>query len=284
MIYTLYNSLSNNKIEPEYIKNLKTQNDENNKIIDAVKTDYKEFFASLKEGDIVDLVGGDGTINYLINAVEEDEIKNDIYIIPTGTGNDFYHDATNSPKTEESTKEKLLLNPYLKNLPTVTVNGITRKFINGVGFGIDGYCCEVGDNLKEKSDKKVNYTSIAIKGLLFHFKPVKSTIEIDGKTYEYKNVWLTPTMKGRYYGGGMMVAPNQNRFEEGVVSTVVYKSRSKLKALIVFPSIFKGEHIKKEKVVKIFTGKNVKVTFDKPTALQIDGETVKNVLSYSVRG
>lgn len=281
MIYTLYNSLSNNKIEPEYIKNLKTQNDENNKIIDAVKTDYKEFFANLKEGDVVDLVGGDGTINYLINALEESDIKNDIYIIPTGTGNDFFHDVTNESKEEV---KKLLLNPYLKNLPTVTINGVTKKFINGIGFGIDGYCCEVGDSLKEKSDKKVNYTSIAIKGLLFHFKPVKSTIEIDSKTYEYKNVWLTPTMKGRFYGGGMMVAPNQNRTETGIVSTVVYKSRSKIKALIIFPSIFKGEHIKKEKVVKVFTGKNVKVTFDRPTALQIDGETVKNVLSYIVRG
>lgn len=280
MIYTLYNSLSNNKIEPEYIKDLKAAKDENNIIVDAINTNYKEFFANLKENDIVDLVGGDGTINYLINALEEDEIKNDIYIIPTGTGNDFFHDVTLNSKEKV---EKLLLNPYLKNLPVVTVNGITRKFINGVGFGIDGYCCEVGDMLKEKSDKKVNYTTIAIKGLLFHFKNVKSTIEIDGKVYEYQNAWLTPTMKGRFYGGGMMIAPNQKR-EDGKVSTVVYKTRSKLKALIVFPSIFKGEHIKKDKMVKIHTGKEVKVTFDKPCALQIDGETIKNVLTYSVRG
>ena len=45
-----------------------------------------------------------------------------------------------------------------------------RRFINGIGFGIDGYCCEVGDQLKAKSDKPVNYASIAIKGLLFHYK------------------------------------------------------------------------------------------------------------------
>jgi hypothetical protein len=90
-------------------------------------------------------------------------------------------------------------------------------------------------------------------------------------------------MKGRFYGGGMMVAPNQDRNKIGVVTTVVYHTPSKIKALMAFPSIFKGEHIKKEKMVKVFTGKEIKVEFDKPTALQIDGETIQNVTSYMVR-
>jgi hypothetical protein len=50
---------------------------------------------------------------------------------------------------------------YVENLPTVEVNGKTYRFINGVGYGVDGYCCEVGDKLKSEN-KKVNYTSIAI--------------------------------------------------------------------------------------------------------------------------
>ena len=141
---------------------------------------------------------------------------------------------------------------------------------------------KVGDELKEKSDKPINYTGIAIKGLLFHFKPVKAKVIVDGVTEEFTKVWLTPTMKGRFYGGGMMVAPNQNR-KGTTVSTVVYRTGSKLKALMVFPSIFKGEHIKKEKMVKVFTGKEITVEFDRPTALQIDGETVKNVTTYTVR-
>ena len=38
---------------------------------------------------------------------------------------------------------------YLKNLPQVEVNGKKYLFLNGVGYGIDGYCCEVGDKLRE---------------------------------------------------------------------------------------------------------------------------------------
>ena len=278
MTYTLYNSLANNKREPEYVVELRKKGKSEN-IIDVTKIDYKVFFNLINPNDVIYLVGGDGTINYLANAIDIEKVKNEIYLIPSGTGNDFFHDVTEGKEVD-----KVLLNPYLKDLPTVEVNGIKKKFINGIGFGIDGYCCEVGDKLKEKSTKKINYTSIAIKGLLFHFKPVRAKVIVDGNTYEHTKVWLTPTMKGRYYGGGMKIAPNQDRNEKGKVSAVVYRAPNKFKALMVFPSIFKGEHIKKTKMVKVYEGHEITVVFNKPTALQIDGETVKNVLTYTVRG
>lgn len=278
MTYTLYNSLANNKREPEYVVELRKKGKSEN-IIDVTKIDYKVFFNSINPNDVIYLVGGDGTINYLANAIDIEKVKNEIYLIPSGTGNYFFHDVTEGKEVD-----KVLLNPYLKDLPTVEVNGIKKKFINGIGFGIDVYCCEVGDKLKEKSTEKINYTSIAIKGLLFHFKPVRAKVIVDGNTYEHTKVWLTPTMKGRYYGGGMKIAPNQDRNEKGKVSAVVYRAPNKFKALMVFPSIFKGEHIKKTKMVKVYEGHEITVVFNKPTALQIDGETVKNVLTYTVRG
>lgn len=148
MTYTLYNSLANNKREPEYVVELRKKGKSEN-IIDVTKIDYKVFFNSINPNDVIYLVGGDGTINYLANAIDIEKVKNEIYLIPSGTGNDFFHDVTEGKEVD-----KVLLNPYLKDLPTVEVNGIKKKFINGIGFGIDGYCCEVGDKLKEKSTKK----------------------------------------------------------------------------------------------------------------------------------
>ncbi len=58
---------------------------------------------------------------------------------------------------------------------------------------------------------------------------------------------------------------------------------SKLKTLFVFPSIFKGEHVKHEEMVTVLTGQDFQVEFDRPTALQIDGETVVGVTEYSVK-
>lgn len=262
----LYNSLANNGIRPEVPAGTELQ--------DAVGLDYAAYLKSLAPEDEVVLVGGDGTLNYFINAVKGTEIKNNIYLLGSGTGNDFFNDIG------RKAGEEVLLNPYLKNLPMVYVNGMEKLFINNMGFGIDGYCCEVADQIKAKSpQEKIDYTGIAVKGLLFHFKPCHAEITVDGVSHEFDNVWIAPTMKGKFYGGGMMMAPNQDRFSDKV-TVVVYYCRSKLKALTSFPSIFKGEHVSKTDMVKMFTGNEIKVRFSRPCAAQIDGETVLNVTEY----
>ena len=63
---------------------------------------------------------------------------------------------------------------------------------------------------------------------------------------------------------------------------VVMHGSGKLKTLIVFPSIFKGEHVKHDEMVQVLTGHEITVQFDRPCALQIDGETILGVTEYSV--
>ena len=251
------------------------------KLLDVTKIeDFSAFVGQLEAEDEIILCGGDGTLNHLANAVREISLKNKIYYYPCGSGNDFGRDI-GIPKEG---KTPVCINQYLKDLPTVTVNGEERVFINGVGYGIDGYCCEEGDRLREVADKTVDYTAIAIKGLLFYYKPTNATITVDGNKYTYKKVWLAPTMFGRYYGGGMIPTPGQTRLnEEKTLSVLSFHGSGKLKSLIMFPSIFKGEHVKYKKHIQVLSGKEITVEFDRPTPLQIDGETVPNVTKYTAR-
>lgn len=236
-----------------------------------------EFFASIPDDVTPVLAGGDGTINRFVNLMEGVDINRELIYFPAGSGNDFMKDVA---KEGES---YVILNPYIKDLPFVEVNGMKQRFINGIGYGIDGYCCEVGDKLRETSDKPINYAGIAIKGLLFYFKPLNATVVTDGIVKEFKKAWLAPTMNGRYYGGGMNATPIQDRLDpDRKLTTLVMYGKGKLKTLMVFPSIFKGEHIKHTEMVSMISGHDVTVSFDKPCALQIDGETVLNVNSYHV--
>lgn len=80
-----------------------------------------------------------------------------------------------------------------------------------------------------------------------------------------------------------MAAPNQDRLNaDHTVSTVVMHEFGRLYTLIAFPSIFKGNHVKYKKMVNVLTGKHITVEFDRPTSLQIDGETILNVEKYEV--
>lgn len=237
---------------------------------------HSEFIKALDATDVIIIAGGDGTLNRFINETAELEYENDVYYFPHGSGNDFWHDVAS-----DTDEEPMLVNKYLKNLPTVEIDGAEYRFLNGVGFGIDGYCCEEGDRLKEKSDKPANYTMIAIKGLLFKYKPCGATVTVDGVRHRYEKVWIAPTMKGRYYGGGMMTAPEQDRLsEDGIMTTVIFHDSSKLRTLMIFPGIFKGEHIRHEKFVAVHTGYDITVEFDEPRPLQVDGETHIGVKSY----
>lgn len=239
--------------------------------------DYGALLASLAPEDRILLCGGDGTINRFVNAIDGLELKNEVLYCATGTGNDFFNDIG------ATGEEPVRLNEYIRDLPVVTVKGKRYRFLNGVGYGIDGYCCEVGDAQKASSDKPVNYTAIAIKGLLFHYRPTNARVFVDGKEYLYRKVWIAPTMHGRYYGGGMMPTPRQDRKRtDGKSSLMVFHNSGKLHTLLVFPSLFKGEHIKHEKIVAIHEGENIRVEFDRPVALQIDGETILGVSEYEV--
>ena len=270
--YILFNPHAGSGKAEDEAKLLATKLGAENSIYDMTAVaSYKELLTDA-EAEII-ILGGDGTLNRFINDTYELNLQNKIYIYPIGTGNDFLRDLG-----KETTTEPVEITKYLKDLPVCEIDGKKQYFINGVGYGIDGYCCEEGDRQRASGVEKVNYTSIAIKGILFHFKPRKVKVTVDGVEYNFKRAWLAPCMNGRFYGGGIMPTPEQDRLnEECNISVMVYHGLGRLGALLLFPKTFKGEHVKKVKKIHIMTGKEIIVEYDKPCAAQIDGETVLNV-------
>ncbi len=277
--YVLFNPYSGNGKGEEYARKLNSiLNDELIYFSMPKITDFKKFLSMTKGEDII-ICGGDGTLNYFINHTDGIKYKNNILYYSTGSGNDFYNDVFKGKGEGPH-----LINEYLKDLPTVIVKGKEYKFINGIGYGIDGYCCEMGDLHRKKSTKPVNYTKIALKGLLYDYKPTNAIVTVDSVKHAYKKVWLASTMNGRYYGGGMMIAPYQNRLNsDRSLTVVVLHGMIKLKVLTAFATVFKGEHIRFKKIVDLYTAHEVKVEFDRPVALQIDGETILGVTEYTVK-
>lgn len=280
MIQILFNPLSNNGkgiLSKDELKKLYVNQELN--FVDITKfNNSAEICKEFCSEDTIIVAGGDGTLTRFVNDVYELKLSQKIFLYFCGSGNDFMNDV----KDKVEIKNRLIpLDVFMRSLPKVTVNGFTRYFINGIGYGIDGYCCEEGDKIRATSDKSVNYTKIALKGLLGGYKTRNATVTVDGITTNYKKVWLAPAMLGRFYGGGMMIAPNQDRLnEEHTLTSIVCHDTGMLKLITVFPKIFKGNHIKHTDIISIKTGHEIKVEFDEPCALQIDGETVLNVKSY----
>ncbi|MBO5021573.1 MAG: diacylglycerol kinase family protein [Clostridia bacterium] len=240
--------------------------------------DYTTFFEKISPEDNIVICGGDGTLNRFINNIDGINPKNEIFYFAAGSGNDFLHDLG----TQKS-HTPVNITKYIKDLPKVYIDGKAHTFLNGIGYGIDGYCCKE-INRQKALGKKASYILAAIKGFLYGYKPTNAVVTIDGNEYRYEKVWLTPTMLGKYFGGGMMIAPMQDRNNaDGTLTVIVAHGLSKLKILSLFPTIFKGTHIKHKKYIDVHTGHSISVKFDIPTAMQIDGETITGVNEYTVK-
>ena len=90
-------------------------------------------------------------------------------------------------------------------------------------------------------------------------------------------------MKGRYCGGGFMMTPEQDRMSDnGEISLLAVHNASLPKILFAFMLVFKGKHTILKKSVTILKGSDIKIEFDTPSYMQLDGESYTNISSLKI--
>ncbi len=241
------------------------------------KFDPREVLEFSEPNDTIILLGGDGTLNRFVNLPDMIPCRYKLEYTAGGTGNDFYRDVR---EFEEA--DTFSLTPYLQKLPTVRFADRQFYFVNGVGAGLDGWCCMIMEEHRRANKKMPSYVSLALRGLLGKFKPLSATVNVDGVTHWFKNVYIATTMFGRFYGGGVKIAPDQMRSNTSQVSVVVVHSNSRLAVLPIFGTLFSGGHVKYKKYVTVLTGNDITVSFDRACPMQVDGEVHDPVSEYRI--
>ena len=277
MYHVLYNPLSGNGRGYDAALVLRTELKDQEIAFSDIREvrSWKRLLEELPESDSLVIAGGDGTLQRFLQSTEGLVYPPRLFYFATGYENNFKRDTSLNGSC------LIPLGSYLADLPFVTVKRTTRRFLNGIAFGLDSYCCAVGDLHRRESDDPVKYTWIAVKAVLLGYRPTRATVTVDGKVHRFRQVWLAPTLNGRFYGGGVMMAPEQDRLNsKGCLSVVVLHGTGLLKTLWLLPSLFKGTHLRHEDSITVLTGNDIRVAFNRPTVLQIDGETVRDVTEY----
>ena len=290
MTYVLFNPKATRAMSAEHAKIVANAGSDAQYISVLDINDMKAFIEGLDASDNIMLMGGDGTLRHFAADLAQTDVRNQIDFIPAGSGNDFYADvSTMSSLAGVDNKADLFdgrvhLNRYIKNLPRVRYGEVEKYFINGTGCGIDGEACYVGMKQHQRTGKPANYSLIALELALFGYRKNHAVITVDGKAAEFDDVWMVTTMRGRFFGGGVMIAPAQNRLnEEGTLSVVCLHKKNRLVTVSRFGTLFKGEHVKYRDWCYIAQGRDIHVDFTIPCTLQIDGDIVPEVSSYSVK-
>lgn len=215
--------------------------------------------------DIIAL-GGDGTVNEVLNGINPETVR--LGIIPSGTGNDFIA-AAKIPADEKEAVD-LILSGEAKETDYMVCGGV--RGINVIGTGID---VDVLKRCKKAKifKGKLQYL-IALISSLIHFRFYKFRI-VRGETSEEREALIACVGNGFRIGGGIKMCPKAV-IDDGSLDFVIAGKLKKSRIPHAFIKLMQGKILEQD-FTTMESVDHVRIEFDEPVTIQIDGELYDDI-------
>ena len=233
------------------------------------KTNAKDLMNEIHGAELI-VIGGDGTINEVINNYHGKEI---IYLA-YGSGNDLARSIEFKKDIEIS---RLLESKRFIEYDVGVVND--RKFCSGfdIGFNADIIKRANGSKLKKYLGKYI-YLLQGVIGILM-LKKYKAKISWDSGEITTDKLYLLNAMIQPYEGGGIKFAPNATG-QDGKLHIMIMENMSLATFVYNYLCLLLKKHNKMRKVKQIMTNRLAIKTNQK--YFQIDGELINNTEQLNV--
>ena len=234
---------------------------------------------ALQEGyECVAAVGGDGTINEVVNGFFADgkplNPRAALGVIPRGTGGDF----------RRAFGWELDLESALARLRTETTEPFDvglAEYVNHAGQQESRYFANISSfGVSAAIAHEVNRTSKALGGnLSFMWGTVKTmarykdrrvTVRVDGGEPETLDITVIAAANGRYFGSGMCVAP-QALTHDGHFDLTIWRDYGVTDFVIKAKGVYNGQHITWAKT-RYLSCRTLEAHSDQEVLLEMDGE------------
>lgn len=242
-------------------------------------TDAAREICSLPEEEItLAVVGGDGTVNEVINGITDFE-KVRLGVIPTGSGNDYARGLGMKGTTEDFVSR--ILNHTQDetiDLGRVWWNGCEkpRYFAISAGIGLDAIVCKkaLSSKLKEMLNKvhlgSLTYVLLTIQ-TLFSMETAEVKAVFDRrKKGRFRKLIFAAAMNFTAEGGGVPMAPKADS-ADGQLSMCLAHGIPKWLTFLFLPLLVMGKHERLRGFCTI-NFKRCDLHVDKPMVLHADGE------------
>ncbi|MEE1086294.1 MAG: diacylglycerol kinase family protein [Schaedlerella sp.] len=224
------------------------------------------------------VLGGDGTINEVVNGVVYPH-KLTLGYIPTGSGNDFTR-ATKIPKEPMKALENVL-NPgkiISLDVGTAYVDDKKYHFAVSAGIGFDAAVCHYVAKSKLKGWlNKLHLGNLVYFGTaisrLFGDKTEYMELSLDDKEpVVFEKAYFAAVMNHPYQGGGFLFCPKA-KLDDQILDVIVAANMPKLKVLFLLPTAFLGKHVN-FKGIYIYQCKKAEIKMQMKCPVHTDGEPV----------
>ncbi len=243
-------------------------------------------FSSMKNPATIVAVGGDGTINEIVNGLPA--FHNITFAcIPTGSGNDFVRGLELCTDPLEAL-HRILHPSEIKGIDIgcVSVRSASSKsaaktpggfsFAISSGIGYDAAVCDsvLRSRLKTLLNRfhsgKLIYLLTALWLLLTMKRQTFQVAVDDSETHTYEKAYFAAAMNLRYEGGGFMFCP-EALSDDAHLDLIIANDISRLRTLALLPRALFGKHVG-QKGIHILQCKKAEITVPKDTCLHTDGE------------
>ncbi len=218
--------------------------------------------------DRVVVVGGDGSVQDVVNGLLAASVAMPLGIVPAGSGNDLAR-SLGLPRDSQAALE-LALGGHLATIDAGRARGSggERWFVSAAGVGFDA---QVATALATKPPRarlgSVGYLLTTLAELRrFHNVSLALRLETTEGPREIEQACLFAAVaNGPYYGGGMRICPAA-RMGDGLLDVCLVGDISRMGALREIPGIYRGAHVR-----------NPAVSFFTVTALEIEGAALAHL-------
>ncbi len=235
-----------------------------------------DFLDCENDYDAIVAVGGDGTINGIVNKIVG--MEKHFGILPLGSGNDFIH-TLKIPRNIDAALETLK-NNHAKRIDVGQI--ITEKynkfFVNAVGIGFDAMVGYETNQIKF-IDGGIKYY-LALIHSLFSYKPQELRIDFDGNSFK-KKTFLFTVGNGRRTGGAFLLTPGA-LLDDAFFDLCLVDEVSIPTILKALPLVLKGSH-DSVKQVKFYRAKTVNISSENDIFVHYDGETPCMIRSAEIK-
>lgn len=203
-----------------------------------------------REGSLVVIVGGDGTLNHCITLLEEEGIEMPVAYLPSGLGNDFARSMGLSLDIEEALKHLFSIRQNTEIDVIVAYNRLEDEMhyaLNSLGFGLDGNTNYIMDRRKKKLKKKLGKNAYLILAARAYMKQNNFALKItfdNGRVKKFNRSKLALIANNPFFGGGISIYPEAEN-KDGLIHILV---ADKIKFYHLVPIlgrlIFNQSHLK----------------------------------------
>jgi len=201
-------------------------------------------------GKLLVAVGGDGTASEVIDGMQcvPPSREGALFgFIPRGTGGDLRRTIGIAPDVHGAVQALASRNVAVLDLGRIEFAGPggarqVRHFANVAGMGISGVVSRmVNHGLRFPSGKAAFLLASARALLTWRDQPVRW--RVDGGPWHEERLTALSVCNGRYFGGGMKVAPDA-RMDDGLFDVVVWEGLGITDLVIKRPMLYDGTHVR----------------------------------------